>query len=80
MHIRVDQDFLQADITDPCILGSDALASAGVTDSIAKRLTLLKDRRLCQPTSRCSMELQDSLPNAAVRGSVQESAASYAAS
>lgn len=51
MHIRVDQDFLQADITDPCILGSDALASAGVTDSIAKRLTLLKDRRLCQPTS-----------------------------
>lgn len=29
---------------------------------------------------RCSMELQDSLPNAAVRGSVQESAASYAAS
>ncbi|KAJ8352180.1 hypothetical protein SKAU_G00236560 [Synaphobranchus kaupii] len=49
--VTLKQEFFQADITDSCILGMDALATAGVTIDTAKRLALLKGQRLPQPLS-----------------------------
>ncbi|KAJ8342778.1 hypothetical protein SKAU_G00327060 [Synaphobranchus kaupii] len=49
--VPIQQKFLQANITDLCILGLDALASAGLTIDTARWLTLLQGRHLPQPTT-----------------------------